>query len=166
MIATYLHDHLLSTGVLVESCDSTGMIWLAGGATRQATAAEVSGAQARADAAVAQRALDASEVPAAKVELRDLVAVMQAIIDAQDASITAMQAIIDAAAAAQADMDVIIAGYDAASNVQKAGMVKDIARSIKKRVVDTKDQAQALKAKSQEAKDIARAIRRTIRVVT
>ena len=165
MIAAHL-TKLIAGCVGVSDLKGRYSVELSDGSTRDATLEEVAAAQAAQDAEDDQRALDAVEVPAAKIELRDLLAVMQAVSDAQDASITAMQAIIDAAAAAQADMDVVIAGYDAANATQRAGMVKDLARAMKRRTADTRDAAQALKAKSQEAKDIARAIRRTIRVVT
>jgi hypothetical protein len=114
----------------------------------------------------AATALDATEKPAAQTDLRSLVDVMQAVIDAQAASIATMQAIIDAATAALADMDVIIAGVDASTNAQLRTMVKNIAQSIKARVRDVKDVVQNAKSHSGEVKDMARAIKRTIRVVT
>ena len=114
----------------------------------------------------AQTALDGTEKPAAQTDLRDLMPVLQSIIDAQDAAIASMQTIIDGTAQALADMDVIITGYDAATAVQQRGMIKDLARANKARVNATRDTAREVKAKAQEAKDVARAIRRTIRVVT
>lgn len=114
----------------------------------------------------AQTALDRTEKPAAQADLRALLDVMQAVIDAQEASIAAVQPIIDGATQALADMDTIIAGVDASTNAQLRSMTKDLARASKARVQDGRTLAREAKAKAQEAKDIARAIKRTVRVVT
>jgi hypothetical protein len=113
----------------------------------------------------AATALDAVEKPEAQTDLRSLVDVMQAVIDAQAASIATMQAIIDAATAALADMDVVIAGVDASTNAQLRTMVKNIAQAMKDRIRDVKNSAQNDKSHSGEVKDMARAIKRTIRLV-
>lgn len=110
-------------------------------------------------------AADAIEKPQAQNDLRLLVDVMQAVIDAQDAAITSLQAIIDATPQALADMDVIIDGYDAATAAQQRGMIKDLARAHKARAQDNRTLAREIKAKAQEAKGMARAIKRTIRLV-
>jgi hypothetical protein len=133
----FILDHDFTA--LQESPTSVAITWLS--SIPMPTEIEIDNAAptilASLTAFAAQRALDLVEIPEAKAELKALIQTMQALIDSSNV--------------AQAAMDVIITGYDAANANQRAGMVKDLARSIKQRVGDIND--------------IARTIKRIIRVV-
>jgi len=122
-------------------------------------------AQAAWDAQQAQIALNAVEIPAAKIDLKALPQSPEDIRASPDPIIAQAQVIIDAADADEIPVQAVIDGYVAASNADRATMVVNLAKAIKDLIRDGKKVAQEIKKKAQETKDIAQVGRKTIRVI-